>query len=315
MKDQYGREINYLRLSVTDLCNLRCRYCMPAEGVSKRTHPEILSPEEIGAIVRASARCGVRKVRITGGEPLIRRGILDICRMAAQTDGIEEVCMTTNGVLLAQYAEELAAAGVTRLNLSLDTLDPERYAALTRNGRLEDVLEGLRAAEAAGFTNTKINVVLIGGVNDGEIRRLAELSVQNPISVRFIELMPMGQCAHWPRECFLSGDAVLRALPELTPEGEGGVARLFRLPGAKGTVGLISPISQHFCAKCNRIRVTADGKLKPCLHSGIEIPLKGLSEDKLEETIRRAMYEKPAQHHMTPDNPSENGRDMNTIGG
>ncbi|MDR3278769.1 MAG: radical SAM protein, partial [Oscillospiraceae bacterium] len=196
MKDAFGREISYLRLSVTDLCNLRCVYCMPAEGVKKLRHGDVLSIEELAEIVAAAARCGITKVRVTGGEPLVRRGILELCRKISVTPGISELCLTTNGALLTQFAKPLRGAGVARLNISLDTLDPEKYREITRGGELSDALRGIEAARDAGFDNIKINAVLIGGVNGGGARELIELT-RGGVCVRFIELMPIGECAAW----------------------------------------------------------------------------------------------------------------------
>ncbi len=315
MKDSFERDITYLRVSVTDLCNLRCQYCMPEEGVPKLAHRDILSVEELDRAIRAAARCGIRKVRITGGEPLVRRGILDICRNAAAAPGVEEVCLTTNGVLLPQMAEALREAGVKRLNISLDTMDPEKYARITRCGKLSDVLAGLEAAERAGFTHTKLNCVLMGGINDDEIAEFVGLTRERDYAVRFIELMPIGESAAWDRARFLSGDAVLRAVPALQNAGTDGVAETYRVPGWKGSVGLIKPISRHFCPSCNRIRLTADGKLKPCLHSAQEISLRGLNDREMEQTIRAAILAKPQRHHLDGGTASESRRGMNAIGG
>lgn len=315
MKDSFGRTIDYLRLSVTDLCNYRCTYCMPEAGVCKRAHAEILSIEELYEIAAAAVRCGVKKLRLTGGEPLVRRGILELCRMLRSLPGLETLTMTTNAGLLAPVARELKDAGVDRLNISLDTLNAARFAAITRRGRLDDALAGLRAAKEAGFTNTKINAVLIGGVNEDDIAPLAALTKDEDISVRFIELMPMGECAHWPAGRFLPADAVLRALPELTFVDTDGVAERYRLPVAIGTVGLIRPMSCKFCSRCSRLRVTADGKLKPCLHSGEEISLRGLHGAALEAAILDAAKKKPAAHTLDAAHPSRAARDMNEIGG
>ena len=315
MEDRYGRDIHYLRLSVTDLCNLRCVYCMPETGVEKRDHSDILSIEEIEEIVRASAACGIRKVRVTGGEPLVRRGIVEICRRIAAVPEIEELCMTTNGTLLSKYAAELMDAGVSRLNISLDTLNEKTYADITRCGRLEDTLGGIRAALDAGFDGIKLNAVLIGGVNEPEIRDLLELTRDQNLNIRFIELMPIGECADWNHERFISNSTVLDAAPELQDAGSSGVAKLYRFPGGKGTVGLISPISSHFCPTCNRIRVTADGKLKPCLHSAEEINLRGLHGGDLIETIRTAVSVKPQRHRLDVEETSASRRNMNAIGG
>ena len=314
MNDAYGRRIDYLRLSVTDLCNYRCIYCMPDSGVPKRDHSEILSVEECVDVAAQSARCGVRKVRVTGGEPLVRRGILDICRGIAEIGDIEELCLTTNGSLLEGLAHPLREAGVDRLNVSLDTLRPERFASLTRRGSLNDVLEGVDAALRAGFGRLKFNVVLIGGVNDDEIPDFVALTRERPVEVRFIELMPIGECADWDRSRFIGAQRVLEVCPELMPLEADGVAARYRIPGYAGTVGLIRPLSHKFCSECNRIRVTADGKLKPCLHSETEIPLKGLRGEALFRAIRDGILQKPLQHEMERRG-SQSARPMNRIGG
>ena len=268
MRDQYDREINYMRLSVTDRCNLRCRYCMPEEGVSKKTHEEMLTEDEMITAVEAGASLGITKLRITGGEPLVKRNIITLCARAAKVDGIREVAITTNGVLLPRLAKGLRAVGVSRVNLSLDTLKPDKYARITRIGTLSSALAGLDAALNAGFDKVKINAVLIGGFNDDEIETLAALTLRYPVDVRFIELMPMLDHPEFGPEAFIPCAAVLEKLPQAVPvPQDGGVARLYRLPGAQGNIGLISPVSAHFCAACNRIRLTADGKLKPCLHA------------------------------------------------
>ncbi len=285
MKDGYGRDIYYLRLSVTDLCNLRCVYCMPAGGVEKRRHEDVLTVEELEEIARSAGRCGIRKIRLTGGEPLVRRGIVDICARTAAAPGVEEVCMTTNGLLLPKLAPELRKAGLRRVNISLDTLSPELYRELTRVGNIEDAVSGLKAA-LDNFQTVKNNAVLIGGTNEPEIRQMVYITKDAPVELRFIELMPIGECAHWPRERFLENSAVLEAVPELEPCGTSGVARLFSLPNARGRVGLISPLSSHFCPECNRIRITPDGRLKPCLHSAQEIELRGFHGAELDAKLR-----------------------------
>ena len=229
--------------------------------------------------------------------------------------GLAELCLTTNGSLLPQLARPLRDAGVDRLNISLDTLSEDTYARLTRRGSLSEALAGLEAAEAAGFTGTKINAVLIGGINDQDIPALAGLAREKAYSVRFIELMPMGECACWPRERFLPAQAVLDALPGLEHAGTSGVTELYTMPGWAGTVGLIRPMSHHFCAACDRIRVTADGMLKPCLHSAAELPLRGLHGRELEEAIRLGIRSKPQGHHMDAQHSSDSLRGMNEIGG
>lgn len=314
MTDGCGRTIDYLRLSVTDRCNYRCRYCMPEEGVCKREHREMLTLEELAEVAAACVVCGVRKIRLTGGEPLVRRGIVELCRQLRAIPDLRELCLTTNGSLLPDLAAPLRAAGVDRLNISLDTLRPERFAQMTRQGQLSDVLEGIRAAEDAGFRDLKFDTVLIGGFNDDEIADFAALTRDHPWEMRFIELMPMGPCADWDRACFLSADTVLERLPELEQIESSGVARRYRLPGAAGTIGLISPVSHDFCADCRRIRVTADGKLKGCLHSAEELPLWGLHGAELEDAIRRGIAQKPARHHLS-ERKSDTPRNMNQIGG
>lgn len=317
MLDAYGRKITYLRLSVTELCNLRCRYCMPEDGVCKKRHEEMLTEEEMLCAVKAAASLGVTKLRITGGEPLVKRNILSICRRTAAVEGIGEVCLTTNGLLLPQLAQPLREAGVRRVNLSLDTLDEKKYTYITRRGSLRQALDGLEAALDAGFERVKINTVLIGGFNDDEIPALARLTQQYPVDVRFIELMPMYDSGDFGPQAYLPGSAVTELLPELKPQPDGdGVAKLYRLPGALGNVGIISPISAHFCGACNRIRLTADGKLKPCLHSTLEYSIKGLDFAGMQALLRQVILEKPRWHgELSVDHRSQAGRNMNEIGG
>ena len=317
MLDQHGRSVTYLRLSVTEHCNLRCRYCMPEEGAARKRCDAMLTGEELLAAVRAAASLGVTKLRITGGEPLLRPDILSICRSAASVDGIREVCVTTNGLLLPRMAKALREAGVRRVNLSLDTLDPARYAHITRGGALHDALAGLHAALDAGFDRVKINAVLIGGFSDGEIENLAELTQRYPVDVRFIELMPMVDGAAFGRAAYIPCQTVLDRLPQAVPvDQDGGVARLYRLPGAQGDIGLISPVSDGFCGACNRIRITADGHVKPCLHSAQELCIKGLTEPEMRAVLERAIREKPACHGgLSAQSRSRAGRDMNQIGG
>ncbi len=317
MKDTYGREISYLRLSVTELCNLRCRYCMPAEGVCKKEHDEMLTEEEIVLAVETAAELGVTKLRITGGEPLVKKNIVSICGRTAAVPGIREVCITTNGTRLPELARPLREAGVRRLNISLDTLSEEKYRYITRIGSLNQAIDGIEAALDAGYDKIKLNAVLIGGFNDDEIAPLAGLTRRWPVDVRFIELMPMYDSGDFGPEAFIPCERVLQALPELEKESpDGGVARLYRLPGAQGRIGLISPLSSHFCAACNRIRLTADGKLKPCLHGKAEFSIKGLDRDGMREQFRTAMLSKPEWHgELSYQNRSQAGRNMNTIGG
>ena len=315
MIDGQGRSIEYLRLSVTDRCNCRCEYCMPAGGVPMLRHSDILSFEELAAIVRAAAELGVRKVRLTGGEPLVRRGVVDLVRMIAEVPGVEELAMTTNATLLAPMAADLKAAGLLRLNVSLDSLRPERYEQITRGGSLADALAGLEAARDAGFTHTKINCVLLGGVNDDELPDVAALANNDPVDVRFIELMPIGPAAKMARGSFVPAEKVLEALPCLEPCGRDGVAELYRMEGWAGRVGLIRPMSHKFCDGCSRIRVTADGRLKPCLHSAAEIDLRGLGHEELLCALRTGVAAKPKYHRLDEGRASDSARDMNEIGG
>ena len=317
MIDRFGREITYLRISVTELCNLRCRYCMPEDGVCKKSHDEMLTEDEIIMAVEAAASLGIRKLRITGGEPLVKKNIVSICRRAAAVPGIREVCITTNGTLLPELARPLREAGVSRVNISLDTLDPKKFHYISRVGELDQAVAGIRAALDAGFEKVKLNTVLIGGFNDDEIPVLAELTRRYPLDLRFIELMPMYDSGDFGPEAFIPYTVVLDRLPGLEPMAtDGGVARLYRLPLAQGNIGLISPVSAHFCGTCNRLRLTADGKIKPCLHSGDEFSIKGLDYDGMVEELRLAIENKPSWHGaLDAHNRSRAGRNMNQIGG
>lgn len=290
---------------------------MPEEGVCKKTHEDMLTEDEQVAAVEAAASLGVTKVRITGGEPLVKKNILSICRRIAEIPEIKEVCLTTNGIGLEKMAGPLKEAGVNHLNISLDTLNEEKYGYITRVGKLEDALCGIKAAFEAGFDIVKMNAVLIGGFNDDEIRDLAELTCKYPMDVRFIELMPMPNGSDFGADAYLSGEEVLKALPEaVTVPFDGGTAKLYQLPGAKGKVGLIRPLSSHFCKNCNRIRITADGKIKPCLHSDEEYNLKGCSKEEMTAILREAIWLKPQWHgELSYEQKSHTHRSMNQIGG
>ena len=317
MTDSYKREINYMRVSVTDRCDLRCVYCMPEAGVEKRGHGDILRSEEILEIVAAAAKLGIGKIRITGGEPLVRRSIVELCRDIARTPGVRELGITTNAQLLAPLASELKNVGVSRLNISIDTLDAEKYRQITRIGELQKTLDGIQAAREAGFEKLKLNVVLIAGFNDDEILRFVELTRNEDIEVRFIELMPIGEGISLWEGGYLSNEAVLRAVPQLVAgENFDGVARMYALPGARGRVGLINPVSCHFCGDCNKIRLTADGKIKPCLHYGLEFDIRGKHGEEVENVLSKAIMAKPKRHYANSEaSPSEAGRGMNRIGG
>lgn len=317
MIDTYGRCITYLRLSVTELCNLRCRYCMPEDGICKKDHSEMLTEDEMIAAVEAAASIGVKKLRITGGEPLVKKNIVSICRRAAHVPGIEDLAITTNGIGLSELAAPLREAGVNRVNISLDTLNPEKYHRITRLGTLDKAWAGIEAALSAGFERVKINTILIGGFNEDEIVSLASLTQKYPLDVRFIELMPMYDSGDFGAAAYLPNTEVLKRLPDaVEQENDGGVARLFRLPDAQGQIGLISSLSNHFCSACNRIRLTADGKLKPCLHSPQEFSIKGMSKAQIIEQFERTILAKPQQHEeLSVKQRSQAGRNMNQIGG
>ena len=313
MKDRFGRDITYLRISVTDLCNLRCKYCMPESGVESLCHSDILSIEEIVEIVKVASKNGIKKIRLTGGEPLVRRGFINLCKEISKIDEIEDIAITTNGVHLKAMADELFENKVRRINFSLDTLVKEKYNDITRRNDFDKTMESLFYVIKKGF-RVKINVVLIGGFNDDEIQDFVNLANDYDLEVRFIELMQIGETANWSKNKFVSNKIVLEKVPELEFDGVSGVAKIYKIKGQKGRIGLISPISCSFCEDCNRIRLTSDGKLKPCLHSKDEINLKGLSGEELEEVFKRGIYEKPEKHHLE-DGKSESARDMNKIGG
>ena len=313
MKDRFGRNITYLRISVTDLCNLRCKYCMPESGVESLCHSDILSIEEIVEIVKIASKNGIKKIRLTGGEPLVRRGFINLCKQISEINEIEDIAITTNGVYLKDMADELFENKVRRINFSLDTLIKEKYNDITRRNDFDKTMESLFYAIKKGF-KVKINVVLIGGFNDDEIQDFVNLANDYDLEVRFIELMQIGETANWSKDKFVSNKIVLEKVPELEFDGVSGVAKIYKIKGQKGRIGLISPISCSFCEDCNRIRLTSDGKLKPCLHSKDEINLKGLSGEELEEVFKRGIFEKPEKHHLE-DGKSESARDMNKIGG
>lgn len=318
MQDLYGRKIEYLRVSVTDACNLCCSYCMPEDAKGKCPCKQSMSPAEFKEIATAAAELGVKKLRITGGEPLVRHDIVELSRTLAQIPGIEDIAMTTNGTLLGGMAKDLYAAGIHRINISLDTLDAKKYSEITRGGVLADAVSGIKAALDAGMKPVKINTVLIGGFNDDEIEDLAHLTVEYPIDVRFIELMPIGHAAPYGSEAYIANDVVLRKLPELkaVDSEKGTVARLYQLPNAQGRIGLISPLSNHFCSECNRLRLTADGCLKPCLHSSEEISVRGLHGDELKKAILAAAEHKPKMHvELSATERSASQRSMYRIGG
>ena len=315
MKDNYGRDINYLRLSITDLCNYRCIYCMDSEGILKREHSDILSIEELINIGKIAVECGINKIRLTGGEPLVRKGVLQLCEGLKAINGLEELVLTTNGSRLSEMAKDLKAAGVDRINISLDTLNEEKFKKITRIGSLEDVRKGINESINAGFKDIKINVVLMAGINDDEIDDFIDITRNRAVKVRFIELMPLGPCKDWYDERFISTNIVTQKVPELKLVKKDGVANIYKINDAIGTVGLISPITNIFCKQCNRLRVTADGRIIPCLHSDLEYKIKGLSDKELREAFHIAIKNKPCSHNIVEKHTSDNRDYMNKIGG
>lgn len=326
MNDTCGRNINYLRISITDLCNLRCKYCVPEKGVPLKMHRDILRFEEIAEIVKEAAGLGITKVRLTGGEPLVRKGIAQLIKMIAGNDEINDIALTTNGILLKKYAQELKEAGLKRVNISIDSLNEDKYREITRGGNLIDVLAGIAAAQKAGLKPIKLNVVLIGGFNDSEIESFIRLTIDHDLDVRFIELMPIGEASSWSQKNFISNRVVLQRFPGLIPllaEDKGSPAEYYRLPGAKGKIGLINPISNQFCKNCNRIRLTADGKLKPCLHSDQEVDIRDSIRNSREKeksgilanVLKVAIIQKPAGHQMNIAGYEPIIRNMYQIGG
>ena len=307
MIDQYGRTIDYLRLSVTDLCNYRCQYCMPADGVEKGPHGAVLSVEEYGEIARAAVKLGIRKIRLTGGEPLVRRGSLDICRTLRAIPELKELCLTTNGSLLPELAKPLQEAGVDRLNISLDTLRPEVFRQITARDDFAAVQAGLQAALESGLP-VKLNCVPQAGVNEGELEALAALAKDNALQVRFIEMMPIGYGAAMP--CVSGPELRARFAnrwPELHPvEGTtfgNGPAVYYTVPGWKGSIGFIAAVHGKFCASCNRVRLTSQGFLRPCLASETGCDLRallrgGADDARLRTAIRETIWSKPREHHF-----------------
>lgn len=324
MRDQFGRKINYLRLSVTDRCNMRCFYCMPAEGVEKVGHEAVLSFEELFLIAETSVSLGIEKIRITGGEPLVRAGITGFLEQLSALPGLRHMALTTNGLMLRQMAGELYRAGVQRLNVSLDSLKPSVFAEITRGGNLHAVLAGLDTAVSVGFPPPKINVVIMRGVNDGEILDFVELTRSRGNAVRFIEYMPVVKEEGWQRYC-ISGVEIMARIADHYPletidKGVyAGPSRDFRIPGAEGSIGIITAVSGHFCSDCNRIRVTARGQAKGCLFSNEKtdlVPfLRPPDPEGLTTALRRIVAAKPEGHGITCDGYSHTNFTMAQVGG
>ncbi len=325
LSDSFQRPINYLRISVTDRCNLRCIYCLPVEGVPLMSHKDILTYEEIYTIAQAAAELGINKMRLTGGEPLVRLGLTKLVKMLAQIDAIDDISLTTNGTLLGRYAAELRQAGLHRVNVSLDTLKPDKFKSITRgNLALDKVLEGIEVAGSVGLDPVKINMVVMSGVNDDEVIDFAAKTVDEEWHVRFIEFMPVGMVST-KTSYFISVSDIRRRLEQLgelqpcLPSAGNGPAKYFCFPHARGTVGFITPVSEHFCFHCNRLRLTADGKLRSCLLAEDEIDLKqplrgGISSDGLKQLIETAVTNKPLRHHLS-EGLTAKGRPMTQVGG
>lgn len=316
MIDNYGRSINYLRVSVTDLCQFRCTYCIPENGVKQLEHSEILSLEEIYCVIREFSTLGVDKIRFTGGEPLVRRGILGLIKSVSRLEKIRDIAMTTNGALLGDMAIPLKNSGLNRVNISLDTLNEKKFKEVTRGGELKDVIAGIEAAKSAGL-GVKFNVVLMKDFNDDEIKDLIELTRIYDADVRFIELMPIGENREFAINHFMACDEILKNF-DLTPaitDDPHAPTKYYRHGDAKGRVGFITAMSSHFCNQCNRMRLTSDGKLKPCLHSNQEIDLKKIirSSGNLSDVITGAIRSKPEKHHLTENQIIDRG--MSRIGG
>ncbi len=318
MLDKKGRTIDYLRVSLTDRCNLRCVYCMPENGIEKRCHEDILRFEEVEKVITACATLGIKKVRFTGGEPLLLKGLDKLIEHTASVGSITDISLTTNGMLLYDMAEILKKAGLKRVNISLDTLNSEKFKKITRYGDINKVLKAIEKCLSLGMVPMKINVVLMKGINDDEIGDFINMTIDNPIQVRFIELMPIGEGIKYFDECSMKVEEILDRFPKLiSVKDDSKVAAVYKLPGAKGSVGLISPVSCKFCSDCNRIRLTSQGTIKPCLHSLEEINIRPYlnDEQKLIEVIKNAVYNKPEEHHLDTENKSDTDRMMFQIGG
>lgn len=318
--DGMGRRIHYLRVAVTDRCNFRCRYCMPTDGVKWLAHHDILRYEEILRIVGAFARLGVDKVRITGGEPLVRKGLLPFLAQVTQIPGITEVGLTTNGSLLAEYAEGLKIAGVGRVNVSLDTLQRARFMQLTGQDRLTEVLAGIKKAQEVGLTPVKINMVVMKGYNADEVVEMAKFAIRNSYQIRFIEYMPFCSAEDYlVTAAEMQEQLVAAGFTDLIPQEEDRCpAKIYNVPNSRGSIGFITPMSQHFCHSCNRIRLTPDGDLKPCLLSNEEYSLReqlraGISDEELLAKIKEIVWNKPQQHCLAQGEKSARG--MSRIGG
>lgn len=326
LADEFNRPITYLRISVTDKCNLRCVYCMPERGLAWLPKTEILSYEEIAQLVRAAASVGVRSVRLSGGEPLIRKNLSHLVEELAAIEGIDDIALSTNGLLLEEQIDALMAAGLRRVNVSLDTLREDRFLEIARRPGLDRVLAGIDAAIARGMAPVKINCVVMRGQNDDEIAAFAQWTKERAVFVRFIEVMPVHENLDVQRDAYVSADEILervRAIGDLQPvsgPGGNGPARYFAFPGAPGAVGVISPLSHDYCERCNRVRLTANGRLRLCLFGDYEIDLRtplrsGASQAEIADILRASMLIKPERHHLKLGEAASRMRAFSEIGG
>ncbi|WP_040212355.1 GTP 3',8-cyclase MoaA [Clostridium polynesiense] len=318
MKDKYGRNIDYLRVSLTDRCNLRCIYCMPKEGVNLLRHEDVLRFNEVIKIVKAFSYLGIKKVRYTGGEPLILKGIEELIFETRKISSIKDISITTNGLLLYELADDLKNAGLNRVNISLDTLKPDRYKEITRGGEINKVFKAIEKALKIGLAPLKLNVVLVKGINDDEIKDFIYLTKEFPIEIRFIELMPIGEGKEYFKRGYIKSQDILEEFPELKPiDHNNKIADMYKINGGRGAVGFISPLSCKFCETCNRMRLTSIGTIKPCLHSQEEISIKEFmyDEEQLIRVIRAAVINKPLEHLLNSDGISKSKRQMYQIGG
>jgi GTP 3',8-cyclase len=324
--DGFNRSIDYLRVSVTDKCNLRCVYCMPEEGLAWLRRDEILSYEEIAAIVEAAATVGVRAIRLTGGEPLLRRDLARLVAAIARVEGIEDIALSTNALLLEEQLAGLVEAGLRRVNVSLDTLRPDRFEAIARRPGLDRVLRGIDAAIAAGLQPLKINCVVMRGRNDDEIAEFAALTRDRAVFVRFIEVMPVHENLELSRDAYVSSDEILERVASIgeiepvTGPGGNGPARYFAFPGAAGAVGVISPLSHDYCERCNRVRLSADGRLRLCLFGDHAVDLRGPlraggGREAIAGLLASAMLIKPERHHLRLGETASQMRAFSEIGG
>lgn len=319
MRDNHGRNINYLRISVTDRCNLRCIYCMPEQGIKSLDHEDILRFEDTLKIVKAAASLGINKIRYTGGEPLVMKDIDKLIYETSKIPQIKDIAITTNGILLSGMAEVLKKAGLKRVNISLDTLDKDKFKSITRIGDIEKVLESIYKCLTIGLKPIKINTVLMRGINDTEFKDFLSLIRELPVEIRFIELMPIGEGIKLYEKSKLSFMEILEQHPELTriQTDKSSTAQLYKLQGAKGSIGFISPVSCKFCSDCNRIRLTSTGYIKQCLHAKEEISLREYlnNEEMLTAALKSAILNKPLEHHLHEENVSRSDKMMYQIGG